>query len=77
MLSQDAVLAVLKTVKYPGYSRDIVSFGLVKDIQIDGTAVGVLIELTTPNPELSDDAALFADLGLKPMTMAAEEPVVA
>ena len=25
--------------------------------------------LTTPNPEESEDAALFADLGLRPMTM--------
>ena len=28
--------------------------------------------LTTPNPEESEDAALFADLGLRPMTMAAQ-----
>jgi biotin synthase len=27
--------------------------------------------LTTPNPELDEDAKLFADLGLKPMTMSA------
>ncbi len=31
--------------------------------------------LTTPNPEQSEDAALFADLGLKPMTMDAPEAV--
>ncbi len=65
MLSQDAVLAVLKTVKYPGYSRDIVSFGLVKDIQIDGMAVGVLIELTTPNQELGEQIADAARLALR------------
>ena len=65
MLSQDAVLAVLKTVKYPGYSRDIVSFGLVKDIQIEGTAVGVLIELTTPNQELGEQIADAARLALR------------
>jgi ATP-binding protein involved in chromosome partitioning len=34
MLSQDAVMNALKAVKYPGFSRDIVSFGLVKDISI-------------------------------------------
>ncbi|HTI70852.1 MAG TPA: Mrp/NBP35 family ATP-binding protein [Candidatus Limnocylindria bacterium] len=56
-MTQDAVLAALRTVKYPGYSRDIVSFGLVKDIQIDGNAVGVLVELTTPNPELGQQIA--------------------
>ena len=40
MVTQDDVKEALKAVKYPGYSRDIVSFGLVKDIRIDGDAVG-------------------------------------
>ncbi len=65
MTTHDAILAVLKTVKYPGYSRDIVSFGLVKDIQIDGDAVGVMIELTTPNPELGNQIAEAARLALR------------
>jgi ATP-binding protein involved in chromosome partitioning len=64
-MTQESVLAVLKTVKYPGYSRDIVSFGLVKDIQIEGTAVGVLIELTTPNQELGEQIADAARLALR------------
>ena len=34
MLNEDTVLNVLRTVKYPGYSRDIVSFGLVKKIAV-------------------------------------------
>ncbi len=33
-LTADFIRATLTTVKYPGFSRDIVSFGLVKDIQI-------------------------------------------
>ena len=65
MLSQDSILTVLKTVKYPGYSRDIVSFGLVKDIQIEGQAVGVLIELTTPNQDLGTQIADAVRLALR------------
>ena len=65
MLSQDSILTVLKTVKYPGYSRDIVSFGLVKDIQIEGQAVGVLIELTTPNQDLGNQIADAVRLALR------------
>lgn len=65
MFDKDAILAVLRTVKYPGYSRDIVSFGLIKDIQIDGTAVGVLIELTTPNAEVGNQIADSARLALR------------
>jgi ATP-binding protein involved in chromosome partitioning len=50
MLTQDTVLAALKTVKYPGYSRDIVSFGLVKEVQVEAGAVQVALQLTRPNP---------------------------
>jgi ATP-binding protein involved in chromosome partitioning len=39
------LLERLKEVKYPGFSRDIVSFGLVKDIQVG--AGGVTVELAT------------------------------
>jgi ATP-binding protein involved in chromosome partitioning len=51
-LTPDAVLAQLRGVKYPGYSRDIVSFGLVKDVQIEGSRVSVRIALTTADPAI-------------------------
>jgi len=56
-IQESSVMEVLRTVKYPGYSRDIVSFGLVKGVQIDGGAVGVLLELTAPNPEMGKQIA--------------------
>ena len=49
MLTSDAIRDALKAVKYPGYSRDIVSFDLVKDIAVNGGAVSVSIALTTAN----------------------------
>jgi len=51
MLTQDTILNALKAVKYPGYSRDIVSFGLVKNIEAKNGAVSVSIELTSANKE--------------------------
>jgi ATP-binding protein involved in chromosome partitioning len=51
MLSPDTVLDALKSVKYPGFSRDIVSFGLVKDVSAANGAVNVTMQLTSPNPE--------------------------
>ncbi|MCE0484801.1 MAG: Mrp/NBP35 family ATP-binding protein [Methylacidiphilales bacterium] len=51
-LTSDAVIAQLRGVKYPGYSRDIVSFGLVRDVQIDGSRVLVQIALTTADPKI-------------------------
>ena len=50
-LSQDAVLNALKGVKYPGYSRDIISFGLVKDVAVGNGSVTVVMQLTSPNAD--------------------------
>jgi ATP-binding protein involved in chromosome partitioning len=53
MLTEDAIRSALKAVKYPGYSRDIVSFGLVKEVRIEDGAVAVRIELTSAKPEVA------------------------
>ena len=42
----------LKSVKYPGFTRDIVSFGLVKSIQIDNGEVKVQLALATNDPNV-------------------------
>jgi len=46
MLNQEIITQALKSVKYPGYSRDIVSFGIVKTIAVNAGAVIVSIQLT-------------------------------
>ena len=51
-LNSDSILAQLRGVKYPGYTRDIVSFGMVKDVQIDGTRVSVRISVTTADAKI-------------------------
>jgi ATP-binding protein involved in chromosome partitioning len=51
MLSQESILDALKAVKYPGYSRDIISFGLVKEVSVADGAVSVALQLTSPNVE--------------------------
>jgi len=47
MFSVEQIHDALKDVKYPGFSRDIVSFGLVKDVRISGADVEVRIALAT------------------------------
>ena len=37
MPTPNEILVELKKVKYPGFTRDIVSFGMVKDIEIGYT----------------------------------------
>lgn len=53
-LTEAQVHDILKTVAYPGYSRDIVSFGMVKKISIEGKNVGVLIRLTEHQPQIAE-----------------------
>ena len=43
---------VLKSVKYPGFTRDIVSFGLVKSVNIDNGEVKVQLALATNDPNV-------------------------
>src|SRR6266446_2460213 len=51
-ISEGEIKEALKAVKYPGFSRDIVSFGLIKGIQIDGGAVTVQLALATSEPAI-------------------------
>ncbi|MFZ1073276.1 MAG: Mrp/NBP35 family ATP-binding protein [Verrucomicrobiia bacterium] len=65
MLAQDDIKNALKAVKYPGYSRDIVSFGLVKEISIANGAVSVSMQLTSPNPDAARQIKTEAEHALK------------
>ena len=52
MITPELVREKLATIKYPGFSRDIVSFGLVKDVKITGTDVAVQMSLATNDPKV-------------------------
>jgi ATP-binding protein involved in chromosome partitioning len=65
MITQTDIQNALKAVKYPGFSRDIVSFGLVKEISAANGAVSVAIQLTSPNPEAAGQIKTEAERVLK------------
>ena len=46
-MEENNILELLKTVNYPGFSRDIVSFGIISQISYDDGLVHVKIELST------------------------------
>ena len=48
MVTEQAVLSALATIKDPDIHRDIVSLGFIKGLRIDGENVAFTIELTTP-----------------------------
>jgi ATP-binding protein involved in chromosome partitioning len=51
-ISEEQVKNALKSVKYPGFTRDIVSFGLVKSVEIENGEVKVQIALATNDPNV-------------------------
>jgi ATP-binding protein involved in chromosome partitioning len=53
MSLENQIEDALKGVNYPGYSRDIVSFGLVKNIATANGSASIALELTTHNPEVA------------------------
>lgn len=48
-MTENDIINILKEVKYPGFSRDIVSFGIVKDIRIEDTSISVDLQISTIN----------------------------
>ena len=54
MMDNAQILELLKSVKYPGFSRDIVSFGLIKEITIKDDAINIDIALKTQNQDSKD-----------------------
>jgi ATP-binding protein involved in chromosome partitioning len=51
-ISEGQVRDALRSVRYPGFSRDIVSFGLVKSVKIDNGEVRVQLALATNDPNI-------------------------
>ena len=65
MLSQEEIQNALKAVKYPGYSRDIVSFGIIKEISTANGAVSVVLQLPSTSPEIAQQVKADAERVLK------------
>ena len=55
MLSEASITDALRRVQDPELRRDIVSLDMVKDLRIDGTAVALKVDLTTPACPLKDE----------------------
>jgi ATP-binding protein involved in chromosome partitioning len=51
IMNKEQVLDHLKSINYPGFSRDIVSFGMVKDVEINGDQVIVHLNISSQNEE--------------------------
>ncbi|MBI2568195.1 MAG: Mrp/NBP35 family ATP-binding protein [Candidatus Schekmanbacteria bacterium] len=81
-LTYDAALAALRNVKFPGMSRDIISFGFVQDLKVDPAAGSIALQLSisSERPELAEeirkntDAALRSVPGVKTVAIELSRP---
>jgi ATP-binding protein involved in chromosome partitioning len=53
-ITEERVMEALRTVKFPGLSRDIVSFGFVKDLAVGGGNVSLRLEITSDSPKAGE-----------------------
>jgi ATP-binding protein involved in chromosome partitioning len=65
MSIDDAVKNALHAVKYPGFSRDVVSFGLVRAISLKDGLLQVNMQLTSPNSEVAHQIKTESEQVLK------------
>src|SRR5207302_8921310 len=65
MLNEEVVINALKHVKYPGYSRDIVSFGLVKQVTAGNGALSVLVQWTGGHSQIAQQIKVDCENSLK------------
>lgn len=54
-LNAESVREALRAVKYPGFSRDIVSFGLVESAEVRGDEVFVKLSLAVEDPKVAQE----------------------
>ena len=50
-MNKNQILELLKTIKYPGFNRDIVSFGMVKDVIINEENFEIFLNISSQNEE--------------------------
>jgi ATP-binding protein involved in chromosome partitioning len=65
MPTPEQVLEALKKVRFPGLSRDIVSFGFVRDVRVDGSDVSFIIHFQTENPAVGQQLSRDAEAAVR------------
>src|SRR5207302_7856844 len=65
MPSKEQILDALKAVKFPGLSRDIVSFGFVHDVSVEGGDVSFTVRFQTENQSAATQIGRDAEAAVK------------
>ena len=80
-MNNEQILDALKNVVYPGFTKDIVTFGFVKNISIDGEKVSLDVDITSSAEEvklqlIKDVETELQKLGFKEITVNITQPKV-
>lgn len=79
-MTENEIKELLKGVKYPGFSRDIVSFGLVKAVQVEAGRCEIRLSILSDNAEVvrqivaDTEAALGGLPGISRIDVIVERP---
>ncbi len=69
-MTNENVLEALKNVTYPGFTKDIVTFGFVKNVEISGDKVDVVVDITSSAEEVKAQITTDAQNELKKLGFA-------
>ncbi|SHO80815.1 putative ATP/GTP-binding protein (mrp protein homolog) [hydrothermal vent metagenome] len=64
-MTKEQVLNALKNVTYPGFSKDIVTFDFVKDVEMDGDRVFLSLDITSSATEVKEQLVNEIDVELR------------
>lgn len=53
-MTEEIVKSALCSVTYPGFTKDIVTFGFVKEISIENADVAITVDITSSAPEVAE-----------------------
>jgi ATP-binding protein involved in chromosome partitioning len=56
-MTKNEINDILKKINYPGFSRDIVSFGMVKEISISDNEITIILQINSDNKNILNQLA--------------------
>ena len=78
-MTQEKIQNILKEIKYPGFNRDIVSFGMVKNISVSDNAIDISLQINSQNEDLlnqltSEIKSKFINIGENNVNIHIQKP---
>ena len=64
-MDKDTIISLLKHINYPGYNRDIVSFGIVNEINFSDNSISIKLNLQQDNKDIDNIKSLISDKLIK------------